>query len=138
MDPDEIEEDVRAFLRTHIESYEQLEVLVAMHQARDVAWIAEEIAAKVRVPVMAATEVLDGLVLQGVLELSTRSPVPTYRLGSRDRARADLAARVARAYVERRLAVIKLMNANALERMRVSALARFSDAFLLGGKRDDD
>ena len=47
---------------------------------------------------------------------------------------AELGARVVeleRAYVERRLAVVQMMSANAVERMRGAAIRRFADSFRL-------
>jgi hypothetical protein len=138
MEPSEIEDDVRAFLRQHIETYEELEVLTVMHHGGDVAWIAEEVAAKLRLSVLAAQEILDGLTRRGILEVGVGAPTRSYRVDRRDPARAALVERVARAYVDSRLAIVKLMTAHAIDRMRTSALERFSDAFLLGGRGRDD
>jgi hypothetical protein len=42
-----------------------------------------------------------------------------------------------RVYAEQRLAVIKLMSDNAIERLRTGAARAFVDAFLIGRKKND-
>jgi hypothetical protein len=44
---------------------------------------------------------------------------------------------LARAYADQRLEIMKLISANAIERLRTAAIRAFSDSFLIRRKRRD-
>jgi hypothetical protein len=69
--------------------------------------------------------------------VETSAGVRVFRYGHE---RTDVDATVGalvRAYDQNRLEIVKLMNANAIQRLRNAALKTFADAFILGGKKKD-
>lgn len=129
--PEDPSPNLREFLREFVSSYEELEVLLLLaREARP--WSAAELAEALsaRDDVIAAAA--DSLVETGRL-------VETVTVGGQRRfafapQSAELRGRVIeldRAYAERRLAIVQIMSANAVERMRGAAIRRFADSFRL-------
>lgn len=132
----DLPEDVRALLHEHIESYEQLEILLLLRRERYEQWTSEKLAARLRVPTDLAAIALAGLKASRLVEASGVPPTQfVYRAAG---SALDAAAgRLEREYAERPIAIIRLMNANAIERLRTAALHTFADAFVLK-KKDGD
>jgi DNA-binding MarR family transcriptional regulator len=132
----EIPEDVRALLRTCVTSYEELEVLLLLAREPGDAVTAAAVADRVRTPVSAVAAALGTLVDAGLVEAGPGGDTFRYQ------PRAELGAAVARLLEEARenpVAIIRAMSANAIERIRMSAVNMFADAFVLGrdgSKRD--
>jgi hypothetical protein len=130
----EIPADVQAFLRDHIHSYEQLEAAVLFHGDPERWWTEETLAEALRLGPESAAEALAAIGAAGVVD---RADVPgagaQYRAG---RACAPIVARLAELYETQRLDVIRLMNENAVHRVRTNAMRAFADAFVFrkGGK----
>jgi len=134
-DASDLPEDVRALLKEHIESYEQLETLLLLRRERYEQWTAEGLAARLRVRAELIESALGGLKASGLVEVTRTLPSCfAYRPASSG---LDAAAgRLEREYVERPILIIQLMSANAIERLRTAALHTFADAFVLKkGKR---
>ncbi len=125
-----VPEDVKQLLYETIRTYEQLEALVLLHGAPDAGWNAQRIADALRIPDDAAAEMLHAMSLAGLIESAQCADpaAPTYRVAAG--ALGDIAARLVQAYDDNRLEVIRLMNANAIHRMRTDAMRAFADAFL--------
>jgi hypothetical protein len=133
----DLPEDVLAILHEHIESYEQLEVLLLLRRERDEEWTVTGLAARLHV-----REELVGLALEGLRTarlVAITGAAPELRFAYRPLTAAlDAAAsRLDREYAERPIKIIQLMSANAIERMRTAALLTFADSFVLK-KRDKD
>lgn len=132
----EIPEDVRALLRTCVGSYEELEVLLLLAREPGDPVTAPAVADRVRAPVPVVVAALGTLVDAGLVEADPDGATFRYR------PRADLGAAVAQLVEEARenpVAIIRVMSANAIERIRMSAVNMFADAFVLGrdsSKRD--
>ena len=135
-DARELPEDVRALLHEHIESYEQLEVLLLLRRERYEQWTGEALAARLRVRAELIDTALAGLEASGLVELAGAAPARfAYRPASSG---LDAAVgRLEREYAERPILVIQLMSTNAIERLRTAALHTFADAFVLK-KKDKD
>jgi hypothetical protein len=135
-DARELPEDVRALLHEHIESYEQLEVLLLLRRERYEQWTGEALAARLRVRAELIDTALAGLEASGLIELAGAAPARfAYRPASSG---LDAAVgRLEREYAERPILVIQLMSTNAIERLRTAALHTFADAFVLK-KKDKD
>jgi hypothetical protein len=131
---EEIAHDIRAFMLAYVESYEQLEVLLLLHREAT-EWQPAGVADALKIPLPSATASLDELAGRGLLRRERGGA--GYRLDPADPSVASLVARLARAYEERRVAVIDLMSANALDRIRRSALRTFAEAFRLRGTKKD-
>jgi predicted ArsR family transcriptional regulator len=133
----DLPDDVRALLHEHIESYEQLEVLLLLRRERHEQWTAAELAARLHIREELIGSALEGLESSGLVAASGAASGPgfAYRpTSSGIDAAADL---LDREYAERPIRIIQLMSANAIERVRTAALHTFADAFVLK-KKDTD
>jgi hypothetical protein len=129
----EIPSELRQFLRDHVETYEQLEILVLLAGAPDRHWHGDDIAAALHLDRAVVAEALAHLDRAGLFEAAGADAAP--RLAARPD-RAAIVARLAEVYRRDRLGIMNLMTSNALERVRTSALRAFTSAFLLGKKND--
>lgn len=137
-DTDDLPEDVRALLHEHIESYEQLEVLLLLLRERDGEWTMASLSARLHVREELIGSALEGLRAGGLVVVAGTTPAPrfAYRPAT---SRLDTAAgRLEREYAERPIRIIKHMSANAIERVRTAALHTFADAFVLKKKDGGD
>jgi hypothetical protein len=121
-------DDVARFLSQHIDSVEQLEVLLLLHRAGDSAWTAEMVAAALYTQPTSAAHRLGALCDHGLLEQVGRHP-PVYRFAAETLDRGELIATLADTYRERRVAVVTAIATNPMENVRA-----FSDAFRLRRK----
>jgi hypothetical protein len=121
--------EVRAFLRDHIESHEQLEALLLTYRAPRV-WSAEEVAQALRLSPESADATLRHLVGQHLLA-SAGGEARGYRCAPGTPELAARVAALAAARVEQPLAILEIMSSQAIERMRRSALQTFAEAFKL-------
>jgi hypothetical protein len=134
MDAEGISAELRDFMRAHVRTYEQLETLLLMVTRPDQDWSADSIAAALKIPIDVARDALRELASDLVLQSNEASP-EAYRLAGPEVCR--IVCSLADVYTENRLLVMRLMNENALERMRTEALHAFSSAFLIRkGKKD--
>lgn len=134
---EDLPEDVRALLNEHIESYEQLEVLLLLRRERYEEWTVAGLAARLHVREELIGSALERLEAGGLVLATRAAPAPrfTYRPASSG---LDAAAgRLDREYAQRPIRIIQLMSANAIERVRTAALHTFADAFVLK-KKDSD
>jgi hypothetical protein len=131
---DSISADVRAFLLEYVHSYEQLEALILMQQHPTLEWTADSLGEKLRISAESAADALHQLWTKLLLDCTSGAPL-RYRLS-----RADVRSTVqsiADLYAQNRLAVIGLMNANAIERVRTGAMRDFANAFVFGQRKKD-
>ena len=131
-------DEVRAFLREHIDSYEQLEILLALRAGKLVDIPADVVATELRLPLAAVSEALEHLKQRKLVENHHGAQHASFRYAPGG---ADLAARVdalAEAYDQHRLAVMREMSENAIARLRMGAARTFADAFLLGDRKKND
>jgi hypothetical protein len=133
--PETLPENVRAFLREHVESYEQLELLLFLREHHALGWAMSQVAERMRLPPEEIDQAVAGLLAAGCV-VERAQPERTIRYAPRDEGQAAAIDALAAAYAARPLAIIKLMNANAIERVRSAAIDTFADAFVLGRKRD--
>lgn len=125
-------DELQRFLFEHVESYEELELVVLLRRKRERDWSVEDAAAELRLPAsscLAGLEELEhrGLVAKGPL-------VGTFRYAP---CSLELAARLAQldeSYRSQRLTVVMLMSVNAIERLRIATLHRFADTLRLRDK----
>ncbi|MEO8185153.1 MAG: hypothetical protein ABI895_40620 [Deltaproteobacteria bacterium] len=129
--------DVQTFLREHIESYEQLEILLLLRAQPDRSWAPAAAASELGISEGLAEGALRFLCRERLLGVDAGGVV-RFKYAPETPALVELVARLAAAYVDSRLAVMRLMTANAIERLRVGAVTRFADAFLLRRKRNQD
>jgi hypothetical protein len=121
---DELGERLRLFLRDNVSSYEALETLFLLARNAGRAWSAAEVAAELNVTLESIGEALAQLVgVGGLVEVTRPSTSLLYRYAPSDDSRAQQVTQLLRAYDERRLSVVRMMSANALERVRSAAIA---------------
>lgn len=133
--PETLPKNVHAFLQECVESYEQLELLLFLREQAAADWTLSAIAERVRFPAEEIDEAVRGLLAAGCIVERTQ-PQRTIRYAPRDEGQSEAIDALAAAYAARPLAIIKLMNTNAIERVRSAAIDTFADAFILGRKKD--
>lgn len=131
MDEREVPEDVRSLLLHGISSYEELEILLLLARDPAATVTADSAAAGVRTNGSVAAGALARLHAAGLVERDSGVRPATFRYlpgGPHGQAVEALVHETR----DNPLGIIKLMSANAIERIRMSALHVFADAFVLG------
>ena len=124
-----IPEPVRHFIAQHVESVEQLEVLLHLRAHADRAWTADEVAQALHIDAASAARRLDDLCGRGVLAAAEESP-RRYRYSPALPAVDAVVGSLAEAYATRRVSVISLIFAKPTDTIQT-----FADAFRI--RRDD-
>jgi hypothetical protein len=125
----EITAAVRAFIHQHINSVEQLEVLLLMLNRRDKEWSATEVSRELYIQAASAATRLADLQRSRLLQSTPGNP-PTYRYAPAEPTLDRTVREVASAYSIRRVGVINIILEKPLDNVRV-----FSDAFRI--RRDN-
>jgi len=133
-----ISEDVQDFLREYIESYEQLGILVLLYAHPERSWDSASIASELRITEGIADEAVRFLCRENLLSVQVGAEALLFKYGPRPPELDGLVGRLVQAYDEQRLEVMKLMTANAVQRVRTKALRKFADSFLVGRKKNKD
>jgi hypothetical protein len=130
--------DVQIFLRERIESYEQLALLLLLRARSEQSCALTPLASELHLPEAIAEDALRFLCGRKLVAsvASADGPRFTYHPGSSDL--ADLVDKLAKAYEDKLLDVMRQMTTNAIERVRTKALSTFDDAFLLRREEDDE
>lgn len=128
----DIPEPVRRFLAAHIDSIEQLEVLMLLraHAAR--AWSADDVNRELRSSVMSIRDRLGDLAGKGFLVAGEVEGALAYRYAPADGEASRLIDALASAYKARRLAVITLIYARP-----ENDVAALSGAFEIRGEAEE-
>ncbi|HEY6455269.1 MAG TPA: hypothetical protein VIY90_08325 [Steroidobacteraceae bacterium] len=134
MDAAEIPSVVAAFLLEYIESYEELEILLLLRLEATEVWSETRISDRLGVSAALTAEAISKLIAHGLVKLQGERPRCVF--APRSEAIDEAVTALARSYTSQRLEIVKLMNSNAIKRMRTEALRAFSDAFVL--RKDDD
>jgi DNA-binding IclR family transcriptional regulator len=133
LDAHELEE-LRKFLLEHVEGLEDLEILARFRETPDGAWLTTgEVASLTTFPLATTQDALRRLAARGLLAPTATEPA-AYRY-ARPASSADPLARVIAEYRSNPLQVMGLMTANAIERVRTSAMMTFAECFRIGGPK---
>jgi DNA-binding GntR family transcriptional regulator len=125
-------DQLRAFLREHISSYEELEALLLLVRQPGQAFTDSEVAAALNVGTDAITPALERLAsLVGFLRARARAGLVYYQFAPKTAEVAQLSRALVQLHAEQRLTLVQMMSANALERVRGAAMRRLADAFRL-------
>lgn len=125
--------DVLELLHHRVGSLEELEVLLLLKRTRERRWAIFEIARELGLPDSIVDTTLASLRSHD-FAASERGSEWSYQ--PRTAELAGLVDRLAVVYVERRLEVMRILSARALERVRDSAARAFADAFVITRRRD--
>jgi hypothetical protein len=123
-----IPEPVRQLIAQHIQSVEQLEVLILLRTHRDRAWTVAEVNDHIKSSPSSVVTRLDDLAARGFLRRTDQS----FHYQAREDVEAAV-AQLAAAYTERRFSVIELIFSKPAAKLRA-----FADAFKVGKKRGPD
>ncbi len=126
----DLPEEVRRLIADHIDSVEQLEILLLLYQHPERTWDAESVARELRVAAISAGERLEDMAHSGLLTRKDGKPVE-YRYAPANAALGDAVRGLSTAYSERRVTVINLIFSKPVDKIRT-----FADAFRI--RRDDD
>jgi hypothetical protein len=121
-------EDVDRFLARHVDTIEQLEVLLLLHRLPAADWTAEAVANALYIQPASAARRLAALADFGLLAAKSAS-APTYRYAPQSAELDQTVGRLAETYRERRVAVITAIASRPMENVRA-----FSDAFRIRKK----
>ncbi len=121
---------VREFIIEHIDSVEQVEILLLLRQKTGRTWTAESMARELRIAVSSAATRLADLKKLGFVVAVDGAP-NEYRYAPRTPELDETVRGLAEAYSERRVTVINLIFSKPIDKIRT-----FADAFRL--RREDD
>jgi hypothetical protein len=121
-----ISDDVKALVLEHIESIEQLEVLLLLFRQPHHDYDADEVCRELRISTQVAIERLRDLHARGLIERNDRG----YRFGA-DPERNRRVFGLSQTYLERRVQVLNLIFSRPTEKLR-----SFANAFRL--RKDDE
>jgi hypothetical protein len=120
-----IPDEVARFVTKHIDSVEQLEVLLLLSGSSDRQWSAAGVAQELRIAPESAAYRLTDLAARGLLETDGGTE-PLYRYRPRSGVADQAVSGLAQAYRERRVSIINLIFSKPLDKIQT-----FADAFKL-------
>lgn len=121
---------MRRLIADHIDSVEQLEILLLLHQHPERSWTAESVARELRISPLSADDRLKDMARAAILS-KVQGTEGEYRYAPESPQLAEAVTGLATAYTERRVTVINLIFSKPVDKIRT-----FADAFRL--RRDDD
>jgi predicted transcriptional regulator len=121
---DQIRDDVVAFLDANVESFEQLELLRMLGEAREKEWQIAALAKEVQVDAPTATRHLAALCGRGLITRVATGSESAYRFGCQTPELEQKLVDTLQVYNERPVSMIKLVYAQASNPLRA-----FADAF---------
>jgi hypothetical protein len=121
--PDELPDGLRRLLLGPIDSFEKLEISLALRRSDASRWTLDELAAHTGAPASILARALEELTVSGIVE--RRGDV--WSLASS----CDVGAidELVMAWSSRRATVLAVMTQRSLQRIRASAASTFADAF---------
>lgn len=132
----QLPESVRLLLTEHIDSYEQLEVLLLLHRDRSADWTAAALGERLDIPRSTITAALRALRAGGLVQSQREKWLIRCAYAPASPALDDAVRQLARLYAEHPIPIIRLMTSNAIERVRTRAIRTFAESFVLRRKKD--
>ena len=136
-----IGDDVRRLIADHVDSLEKLELLALLAERPREVWTLEAAAAAICLPVVQLRRAMDELRAAGLVRTSPGKSI-RIELAPATPQLASACGALCDAYAADRIAILKLTNAIALDRVRESAASAFARAFQIRRRReageDDD
>jgi hypothetical protein len=129
-------EFLQAFLHDSISSYEELEALLLLAKESERRWTDSQLAEALKVQVDSISPALDALAsVEGLLEVEDQAGQRTFHYAPKSKLLRQVVDELATAYVEQRLAIVQIMSANALDRVRGAAMRGLANAFRIQRKK---
>lgn len=122
---EEIPQEIKDFIVRHINSVEQLEILLLLQGSPTREWSARDVAQELRSDTQSVAVRMADLHARGFLH-GQEASAPMYRFNPANAQEAQLVAKLASVYAQRRMAVINLIFSKPIDKIRV-----FADAFNL-------
>ena len=129
-----IPEEVQAFLPEHLEKQEQPLVLKLITSRPGEDWDVERAGKSVRLPAGEAERALEELTKKNLATRKVEKGVPTFTYSARAPT-TETIERLSQLYTSEPLEIMRLLNANAIERVRSSMARSFASAFIVGRKK---
>jgi hypothetical protein len=130
-----VPDEVRALLRARIESFEQLEILLSLREGRGAGTV-EEMSARFGIDHTLAASALAHLQAYELARSHGRGAELRYVYAPASPALDAAIGGLARLYAAQPVAILKILSANAIHRVRTGALRAFADAFILRKDKD--
>lgn len=121
-----LSDDEKALLRDCLGTLETLEVLLLMRAESTKAWQSQELAARMQRDSATCSASLQVLSVGRLIRRSPDIGSEAYFYHPGDERLASTVDKLVVSYVENRVAVLQLMTANALARLRAAALEHFN------------
>lgn len=121
--------DVSSFLQEHIAGIEDLEALLLLRSDASRRWSAAAVAATLERPPAWAGPVLQALCAAEVVEGTGEGADRRFAYRPATPALESMVTTLAGLYVEERAEILRLLNENAVDRIRAAAARTFSGAF---------
>ena len=127
---DSVPAHIHQFLRDHIRSIAQLELLILMHGAPERAWTADDAAKQLYIPASFAESLLELLRAAGLLAVQEKSKA--YQYSPQAPHLAPLVDELVRLYRERPVTTVNVIYSAPTEHLQT-----FADAFKIRRKDDE-
>jgi hypothetical protein len=124
--------DLPAFVRAHLETYEQLRVLELLGHEPASSSTEDQISDRLNLTPTLARAALDSLCRSCLVEARLENGMTRFAYAPASLHLDHSVKKLFEAYKLQPVEIIKLMSANAIERVRTAALHAFADAFVLG------
>lgn len=115
----ELSNKVKEFIAEHVHSVMRLEVLLLLCHNRDTLWSAEAVARELKLNADSTKPHLDELVSRGLLTITDQNTQPRYTYNPSSEALDKTVSQVAAAYATQRVAVLSLIFANRVDKVRL-------------------
>jgi DNA-binding IclR family transcriptional regulator len=130
--PEELSERLRSLLLGPVDSFEKLEIVIALRASGSSGCTLAELETRTGAPVTVLARALDELTAAGLTE--RRGDTWSLAPGADAEAIDELVA----AWSSRRVSVLAFLTQRSLERIRASAASTFADAFRFRDRKDPD
>jgi hypothetical protein len=115
----ELSTDIKEFIADYVHSVIRLEVLLLLTEDREKAWSADAVEHKLNLPPQSAKAHLDELLSQGLLVPANGAQIDRYRYSPSSDNLDRTVGRLSRAYATQRIAVLTLIFANPVDKIRL-------------------
>lgn len=124
-------QELGQFLFNHLETHEQLQALLWFHKRQTESHTIEAISMALHMPASVVAEAVQRLCDRQLI----RAEQGVFRYAPTNAALRSSVDRLVVAYAEDWSAVLHLLSANAIRRIRTAVIGAFSDAFVIKGKK---